>query len=171
MWGWLGDIVNGIGNLGSFIVNGIGNFFTTLWGWLKDIFDFIITIPNAILDGIKEIFIPDVEEIETIFHSSVDSIKSKFGFQQFHLDSLFGSSSTPENIESNYSISGVGSFKLTFFNTEYLIKGVNYFRPFIRGFMVLLILFYNFKNFLSFIGHDISISNEGKLTLEKGAKK
>ena len=162
LWNWLKDIVNGIGNVGTFIVNGIGDFFSTLWGWLKDIFDFIITIPQAILDGIKEIFIPDVEEIESIFHNSVNSIKSKFGFQEFHLDSLFGSSSTPENIESNYTISGVGSFNLTFFNTEYLIKGVNYFRPFIRGFMVLLIVFYNVKNYLSFIGHDISINNSKK---------
>lgn len=162
MWGWLGDIVSGIGNVGSFIVNGIGNFFNTLWTWLKDIFDFIITIPKSILDGIKEIFIPDVEEIESIFHNSVNNIKSKFGFQEFHLDSLFGNSSAPDNIESDYTISGVGSFRLTFFNTKYLIDGINYFRPFIRGFLVLLIVFYNFKNFLSFIGHDISINNDSK---------
>lgn len=132
-----------------------------MWEWLKNIFDTIVALPKAILDGIKEIFIPDLEDIEETFNNSVITIKNKFGFQQFHLDSLFGSSVAPENIDSDYSINGVGTLKLTFFNTKYLIDGINYFRPFIRGFLILLLIFYNVKNFLSFIGLDIHITNEG----------
>ena len=160
LWEWLSNIFSAIGSIATTIISWFANIFLTLWDWLGRLVDNILALPKAILDGIKEIFIPDIEEIESIFNTTVSSIKSKFGFQEFHLDTLFGSSSEPQNITSSYNIAGVGSFNLTFFNTEYMIKGVNYFRPFIRGFMVLLICFYNVKNFLSFIGHDISIKND-----------
>lgn len=92
--------------------------------------------------------------------SAITSISSRFGFQEFHLDSLANTSSAPTDISGNITIGGK-SFNVKFFDTKYLIQGVNYFRPFIRGFIVLLLLFYNYKMFLGFIGHSIGVAPKG----------
>lgn len=63
------------------------------------------------------------------------------------------------DISSNYDIPGVGSFKFTFFDASYLKDGIEFFRPIIRGFITLLLLFYNYRQVLSFIGQDPTIAH------------
>lgn len=116
-------------------------------------------LPVKIINGIKEIFIPNTEEIETMFNNSINTIKSKFGFQDFHFDSIANNSVAPTDVEKNYNINGLGTMKFKFFDSKYLIKGVEYFRPFIRGFIVLCLLFYNYKMLLGFIGHEIGVTS------------
>lgn len=117
----------------------------------------MVELPTKILNGIKEVFIPNTENINNMFDVAMESIRSKFGFQEFNLNALTDTSSTPQNITHGYRLYYGGMNKYTFFDTKYLIMGVEYFRPFIRGFIVLLLIFYNVKNFLSFIGHDIGV--------------
>ena len=93
-----------------------------------------------------------------MFNNAIDTIKSRFGFQEFHFDSIANNSIAPTDIEKNYTVNGLGTMKFKFFDSKYLIQGVEYFRPFIRGFIVLCLLFYNYKMFLSFIGHNIGVS-------------
>ena len=93
--------------------------------------------------------------------SAITTISGRFGFQEFHLDSLASSSSAPTDINGDIKI-GKQTFHVNFFDTKYLIDGVNYFRPFIRGFIVLLLLFYNYKMFLGFIGHSIGVAPKGE---------
>ncbi|MGN0517546.1 MAG: hypothetical protein ACI4II_02340 [Acutalibacteraceae bacterium] len=44
-------------------------------------------------------------------------------------------------------IYGLGTFEGTFFKAEYLVKAVTTFRPYIRGFITLLLIFYNIRQF------------------------
>lgn len=126
-----------------------------MWNWLKDIFNKIVELPKNILDGIKEVFVPDTQDINSMFNSAMTSIRSKFGFQEFDLNNIASSSATPTDIAKAYTINGLGTMNLKFFDTKYLIQGVEFFRPFIRGFIVLLLIFYNAKMFLGFIGHNV----------------
>lgn len=139
----------------------IWNKFNDILGNIKDkivdIYDKIVELPTNILNGLKDIFIPKTDNIDSMFDNAMQSIRSKFGFQEFNLNALTNTSSSPTDIEDNYSFNGIGNLKLKFFDTKYLIKGVEYFRPFIRGFVVLMLIFYNIKMFLGFIGHDIGI--------------
>lgn len=172
LWGWLSSIADGlktvwqsVTNLPSLIWSAFKDAFDTVTDWLYDIVVAIFELPGKVLEGIKEIFIPDTEEIESMFDEASNSIRSKFGFQEFNLDSLANNSSQPTDIEGNYSINGLGTMKLTFFDTTYLIKGVEYFRPFIRGFIVLLLVLFNTRMFLVFIGQDVGGSGSSSTEL------
>ena len=109
-----------------------------------------------------------MEEVESIFNSAVDSISSKFGFQEFDLNNLGSSSSAPDDITEDYEISGVGTLKLKFFDTKYLIQGVEFFRPIIRGFLILLTVLFSWRMFLSFIGHDLGAAAYNSAKAKKG---
>lgn len=124
---------------------------------LTDIKESILSFPDKILDKIKEIFIPDVESINESFNGFLDDLKMKFNYDTSAFESLFNASSPVEDKKENYNIYGLGSFNLTFFDSDPLKKGVEFFRPIIRGFLVLLMLFYNVKMMLSFIRQDSGV--------------
>ena len=85
-------------------------------------------------------------------------MKSKFGFDTSFFEDVLSEDGKPvTDIEGDYNIPGVGNMKLKFFDTKYLVQGVEYFRPFIRGFIVLLMAFYNIKMLLSFIRQDAGV--------------
>ena len=134
----------------------------TLWGWLDGVVSGLETVWKAITDlpmliGIKlrEIFVPDTSDIEATFQNGIDTISAKFGFPEFDLNALADSSVRPDDITGDYDIPGVGTLNLTFFDSSFLIHGIEFFRPFIRGFLVLLLVFYHWRQWLSFIGHDL----------------
>ena len=160
------SVTSALSNLPSTLWNAFKTGFDTVSDWLSDIFDKIKELPTTILNGIKSIFIPDMEKVNTDFNSSLEQISSKFGLQEIKLDTLANTSTSPTDITESYNIYGIGSKKYKFFDTKYLIKGVEYFRPFIRGFIVLLLSFYNYKMFLGFIGHD-----SGMIANSVGGKK
>lgn len=84
------------------------------------------------------------------------TVENKIGFSTDVLEDFAnGIEEKPvEDIKADYAISGVGTFKLTFFKSQFLRDGVEFFRPVIRGFITLLLLFYNYKMILTFIGQD-----------------
>lgn len=47
--------------------------------------------------------------------------------------------------------------KLKVFDSSYLIQGVEYFRPIIRGFIVLLLLLYNVNQLIGFFGYNAGV--------------
>ena len=134
---------------------GISDNFQYFIEWLDGLVTYLLDLPTLIVDGIKDIFIPDTEEINSTFNAAINSIQSKFGFQEFNFNAITSNSAQPTDIQESYYIYGLGNMNLTFFDTKYLIKGVEFFRPFIRGFIVLLLVFYNIRQYLSFIGHDL----------------
>lgn len=136
----------------------------TLWGWLdsvvsglKSIWTSLTDLPQTIIDGIKGVFIPDTAEIESTFNGFVDEMKMKFSFDTEFFENLFQGESVVSDVTEDYTIAGVGTFNLKFFDSKFLVDGVTYFRPFIRGFIVLLIMLYNVHHLLSFIRQDSGI--------------
>ena len=111
-----------------------------------------ITIAEYLLQILHEIFVPDTDVINQQFNTTMENLKEKIGVTIFDLDNLFSSSGSPADINSNYNIAGVGTMNLKFVNYKYLVDGVNFFRPFIRGFIVLLLFFFNIRQLLSMFG-------------------
>lgn len=110
-----------------------------------------------ILDGIASIFIPDTEYIETTFNAFLEEMQLKFGFDASAFKSLFQGEHAVEDVYTDYSIPGVGAFRLKLLDASFLVDGVTFFRPFIRGFLVLLMLLYHIKQVISFFGYDSGV--------------
>lgn len=133
-----------------------------LFDKLKAVAEGIISLPlkigEKILEILKDIFVPDVSEIENTMDTMVDNISSQLGVQFNTLDRLFDREAAPEDVNQSYNISGLGTLKLKFFDSSYLIKGVALMRPYIRGFLVLLLVLFHWRNILSLIGQDPGIA-------------
>ena len=164
MWGWLDGVVGGLKtvwetltNLPQLIWNAIKGGFDSLANWLHDIWDGIKELPTLILDGIKDIFIPDTLVLENRFNEFLDTLKFQFNFDTDFFTSVFDDEKPVTDITTDYFISGVGNFNLKMFDSKFFIDGVEYFRPFIRGFLVLLMAFYNVRMMLSFIRQDAGV--------------
>lgn len=157
LWGWLSGLADRIEsvweavvNVPALIVDGLSSFF-------KEVKDAILSLPSLILEGIKEIFIPDAEYIDTTFTGFVNELKMKFGVDTGFFENLFRGESAVEDVKGNYTIPGVGSFNLTFLDTRFFVQGVTYFRPFIRGFFVLLIALFHVKQLIGFFGYNAGV--------------
>lgn len=124
-------------------------------------------IVDLVVEGIKGIFIPDTDEIKGQFDATVDNISSQLGVQFNTLDRLFDREVAPEDVTSEYNIPGVGTLNLKFFDTDYLIKGVALMRPYIRGFWVILLVLFVWRNIMTFIGQDPSIAHHAEQRYER----
>lgn len=131
------------------------NSFSTLTSVFKNTYDFVITIPEKIFEGIKSIFVPDTDKIQSSIDKLKDAAKSKFGVESVDLSGIMGVGTEVTNHSGTVEILGY-SFTADFLDVSYLISGVTTFRPYIRGFIILLIFLYNFlyniNQFLHFIG-------------------
>lgn len=94
----------------------------------------------------------------------------KFSFNTDFFDTLFDAERPVTDIYGDYAVSGVGSFKLKMLDTKYLYDGVTYFRPFIRGFIVLLMAIYNVRMVLSFIRQDAGVAVGKSEDIQAGKK-
>lgn len=114
-------------------------------------------LPQTVLNGIKDIFIPDAEYIDTAFNSFLSEMKMKFGINTGVFESLFQSESAVTDTYVDYNISGVGNFNLKVFDSKFLVDGVTFFRPFIRGFLVLMMFLFHVKQLIGFFGYDAGV--------------
>lgn len=75
------------------------------------------------------------------------------------------------DVKGEYNINGLGTMEITFLKADYLQQGVDFFRPFIRGFIVLLLLLYHYKQILTFIGQDPTIAHNAERKYERWSDK
>lgn len=140
----------------------------TLWNWLSGVVSGLETVWQAIVNlpskigevvtnALKAIFVPDTGYIDSAFSSFLEEIKMKFSFDTDFFESLFQGESAVEDTTVDYAIPGVGSFNLKVFDSKYFVQGITYFRPFIRGFIVLLLALYNIKQLIGFFGYDAGV--------------
>lgn len=89
-----------------------------------------------------------------------DRVQEKMGFNVDSLVFLKDSitESEVEDIYSEYNLFGVGSLNLKFFDSSILTQAVEFFRPILRGFTALMLVLYNYRQTLSFIGQEGAIS-------------
>lgn len=81
-----------------------------------------------------------------------NSFQSSMGVEVVDFDVLFDNSTSHlTDVSGTIDIYGVGSFTQNFTNFYFVEQAVTYFKPYIRGFFVFLLLFYNLNQFLSFI--------------------
>lgn len=139
------------------VVNVLTSLKNTLVGWLSDIWDSIKSLPKSILDGIKDIFVPDSGYIDTAFNSFINDIKAKFNIDTSAFENLFTSEKPVEDVYIDYEINGIGKKKFKVLDTSFLKQGVEFFRPIIRGFIVLMLLFYNIRQLIGFFGYDAGV--------------
>ena len=107
------------------------------------------------MNGIKAIFVPEVGYIGDSFNSLLDELRFKFKYDEYLASiQIFDNERPVEDVKEDYAIPGVGSFNLTFLDVSFFRDGVAYFRPLIRGFLVLLMIFYHIKQLVGFFGYD-----------------
>lgn len=122
---------------------------------LSSIIEGITSIPLKIVNGVKEfileIFVPDTEEIGAIFDEVKDSVGNIIGLDNFSFDSIWGGASAPSDVDGSVNF-GLFSYSGKFADFSYLAQGVEYFRPYIRGFIVFLLCIFNVRQALSMFG-------------------
>ena len=150
-------IGNSIVNAASNIISNVSDGFRTIGDYLYNVFTAIVDLPELIFNGIKRIFIPDSDYINTAYSDFVRDLKLKFNLNTTVFESLFDSESAVEDIKTNYTILGVGTFELKMFDASYFRDAVAYFRPFIRGFLVLLMFLYHIKQLIGFFGYNSGV--------------
>lgn len=135
------------------------NSFSTLTSVFKNTYDFVKEIPSKILDGIKSIFVPREEDVNNSIERLKTSFSNTFGIGDFDLSGVMGVSTEISNKSTEITILGY-TFNFSFFDVTYIKRAVNDFRPYIRGFILLMLALYNINQFLSFItaGH-LSLGN------------
>lgn len=116
-----------------------------IFSGVQALIELIKSIPSLILDGIKSIFIPDPDDMNNLYVGLLDEVNEKYGFD-FDMGSLFGSEKQPDDITGKYSV-GPLSWNLTFVSWGFLIDAVAALRPYIRGWLILMLVFYNMKQF------------------------
>lgn len=140
---------------------------------LRNRLDKILTFFTSKEDGdvslyniIKSVFVPEPEVVKSQMVGLVEDISHTFNLtidsDQWLVDS-FTEEAIPDE-KGQYHISGVGTLELTFFDTSFLKRGIEFFRPIIRGFIVLLLAFYHYRQVLTFIGQDPNIYSNAHST-------
>jgi hypothetical protein len=148
----LGDKVS---NLGT----SIGSFFTDLWKNLGDSltsgWEIVSGIPDAVFEGVKSIFIPEEDDITGV----VEEISNSFDdlLISYDLKALWSSSQSIEDVK----VTMYGS-TATIIDTSTYKKVIKEIRPYIRGFLALLLVLFNVNQFLALIGQS-PISLTGKV--------
>lgn len=113
---------------------------------LKDIIQGILDLPDKIGDAIKGLFLPSDGFIE----SKIEHFRDKLlgmGIDTYDMGAIFNSEQPFTDITC--SIRGQ---EATIVRMDVVDKVVKRFRPVIRGFMWLMLVFYNINQFLAFIG-------------------
>lgn len=87
----------------------------------------------------------------------LNTMKMKFSFDTEFFESIFDDEQVVQDVLADYTISGLGTFKFKFLDTKYLYDGVTFFRPFIRGFLVLMMALFHIRMVLSFIRQDAGV--------------
>lgn len=105
-----------------------------------------------------DIFVPDTDYIDTAFQSFLNEMKVKFNFDTEFFTHLFEAESVVSDTYADYEIPNVGTFKFKLLDVSFFIDGVIYFRPFIRGFLVLLMALFHIRQLISFFGYSAGVS-------------
>ena len=144
LWNYIKEIPGQVWSFFESAFSSLGDVVSNIWNAVKG-------IPDAIFEGIKRIFIPDTDKIQSSIDKLKDVAKSKFGVESVDLSGIRGVGTEISNHSGTVEILGY-SFTADFLDVSYLISGVTTFRPYIRGFIILLIFLYNINQFLHFIG-------------------
>ena len=152
------NVLNGLSDLKDKVIDSVlglpdrvrsafTGFFESVYNWFGNVVDRILELPDKILDIIKRVFIPE----DGYMDGKLGEIKvalGRLGIGTYNMSSIFSSKKGIDDV----TVKVMGSTG-TILRSDIVIKGINYFRPAIRGFIALMLIFYNFNQFCSLIGH------------------
>ena len=127
-------------------------------GKLGDIIQSLKDLPGSLIDLLfkllKDIFIPDKEVLTSMIDDTKAHIESKFPFLSYSskIISIFQGEKFIEDVEAGLSLPYIGSFEFKVIEAKYVNKGIEVFRAVIRGWIILMLLFYHLNEFFAFIG-------------------
>ncbi len=147
------SIWDNVKNIPSMVWNFFEGAFSSLGSVVSNIWDSVKGIPGSILDGLKWLFVPDTEHINNSIDSLVISFKNAFGVDSFDISGVFGTEAEIGNQQGTIQVGSI-TFTGTVFDSSFLLKAVNTFRPAIRGFIIFLLVLYNINQFMRFIGQE-----------------
>ena len=117
---------------------------------LSDVAEKIANLPTllieGIVEGIKSVFVPDVDYIE----SKVQYLRDEFlalGVGFYDMSDIFNQEKPFTDITAT-----IRGQEVVLVNMDIADKAVQEFRGIIRGFIVLLLVIYNYNQFMGFIG-------------------
>lgn len=122
----------------------IGSLCTSFVQFVKD-------LPVILLDGLKSFFIPSDNFIDNCIEQIKKQFTITFGLSEFDISVAFGRDTLLSDVNSDYVIGSL-NFSGTFVNYKYVIDAITFFRPYIRGFIVFMLVVYSFNQFLYLIG-------------------
>lgn len=114
----------------------------------KSIIDGILELPTKIGDAIKGLFVPS----DGFFETKIEHFRKKLlgmGIDTYDMGSIFSEGKPFDDITCT-----IMGQEVTIIKMDVVEKVVLKFRPVIRGFMWLMMVFYNFNQFMGFIGQD-----------------
>ena len=118
-------------------------------------------LPSKIIDGmingIKAIFVPDTEYIDQKMDAFTDMLKEKFNFDTAIFEDLFQKEAPVTDVDMEYDIPGLGVMHLPVLDVSFFKQGIVYFRPYIRGFLVLMMFLYHIRQLIGFFGYDAGV--------------
>ena len=134
----------------SNIVGGIGKFFDGLG-------DLISNLPDKIKGVLTDVFVPDTDYIENKLDEFISNLKKEFNIDTSSFENLFKGEKPVDDVYVDYDLSGVGSLNLKVFDKTWFLWGIEKLRPIVRGFLVLMIIFYNIRQLIGFFGYDAGV--------------
>ena len=146
----IGNAISGIFDTLQTLSKGVLGNLGLFDGWKE----FVEDMTRRVL---SEIFVPDADYIEEAFTSFLEELKMKFNFDTEMFESLFDSETPVEDVYVDIDIPNVGNFNLKLLDTKFFVDGVTYFRPFIRGFLVLLLFFFHISQLIGFFGYNAGV--------------
>ena len=112
------------------------------------------TLGGLINDILSELFIPDEDYLTSKKEQLENSFSNLLGFEVSSVEAMFESVDTITEFKSGGSVSvyGVGNVNFNGVNNNLLMTGINKFKPIIRGFTALMLIFFNMNQLLNLIG-------------------
>lgn len=154
-WEVIKDSATGAAILGSDAVktaldSGLGILNMDITDSLKSGFGVVSDGISGIPDKIKSIFIPDNAKIEASLNSVRDKFNETFSIEPEVIKSGFKDSESVGDLEATYQLPGY-TYSGKFFDASKLRSAVEQFRPYIRGFLVILLVLFVINQVLSII--------------------
>jgi hypothetical protein len=152
------------------IVQSILNFVKSIPDILRSILDFLKSIPTLIINGIKSIFVPSDGFIEDAIDEIKTSFNEKFGGGNWMVSDAFGAEKAMDNQNVTMNFGGY-EFTFTIIDWSYAKNAIDDFRPYIRGFLALLLCLYSTNQFLGLIGQPTLSTLGSAVPSDKGKGK
>lgn len=104
-------------------------------------------LPAKFAEAVKGIFIPEEGYIDGKIEYLKNQIMVAFGIGAYDMSSMFSSETTMKDIKIT-----LYGHTMTICSMKFVMKALGTFRPIIRGFIVLMMIFYNINQLLICLG-------------------